>query len=80
MGKRTYTLKELAQRDFAALPKAKDTAPKFNLVNIQEDLLDGQESMPVGSSPLEAQNSPEKGQQSPPTNDQNLALPNKLVD
>jgi hypothetical protein len=80
MGKRTYTLKELAQRDFTTLPKAKDTAPKFNLVNIQEDLLDGQESMSMSPSPLQAENSPEKEQKSPPTNDQNLALPIKLVD
>lgn len=80
MGKRTYTLKELAQRDFASLPKAKDTAPKFKLANIQEDLLDGQASMPASSSPLEAGHNPEKNQPSPPTNDQNLALPIKLVD
>lgn len=40
IGKRTYTLKELAQRDFAvsAKPKANEP-PRFNLVNIQEDLL-----------------------------------------
>jgi len=80
MGKRIYTLKELAQRNFATLPKTKDAAQKFNRVNIQEDLLDGQESMSVSSSPLEAGNSPEKNQQSPPTNDQNLVLPIKLID
>jgi hypothetical protein len=80
MGKRTYTLKELAQRDFTSAPKVKDTAPKFNLVNIQEDLLDGQASMTVSSSPLEAENIPEKSKPSPPTNDQYLALPIKLVD
>ena len=42
MGKRTYTLKELAQRNFAAPLKegSTDTAPVFNLVNIQEDLLE----------------------------------------
>jgi len=43
LGKRTFTLKELAQRDFATSPKAvsddlTDTAPIFNLVHIQEDL------------------------------------------
>ena len=42
LGKRTYTLKELAQRDFAVNSKVTSTdhAPSFNLVNIQEDLLD----------------------------------------
>ena len=42
MGKRTYTLKELAQRDFVMTPhKPSDSKdPIFNLVNIQEDLLD----------------------------------------
>lgn len=42
IGKRTYTLKELAQRDFVITPhKLSDNeAPIFNLVNIQEDLLD----------------------------------------
>lgn len=43
LGKRTFTLKELAQRDFAVKPKEipddlVDTAPIFNLVHIQEDL------------------------------------------
>ena len=47
LGKRTFTLKELAQRDFVKTPKEdindenlKGIAPIFNLVNIQEDLLD----------------------------------------
>ena len=47
LGKRIFTLKELAQRDFAKTPKEnfndenlKNIAPIFNLVNIQEDLLD----------------------------------------
>jgi hypothetical protein len=40
IGKRTYTLKELAQRDFVAPAKTKaNDAPRFTLVNIQEDLL-----------------------------------------
>jgi hypothetical protein len=80
MGKRTFTLKELAQRDFTSAPKAKDTAPKFKLVNIQEDLLDDQENMSVSSSPWETENTSENNPPSPPTNDQNLALPIKLVD
>ena len=42
IGKRTYTLKELAQKDFVIVPKETptDLAPIFNLVNIQEDLLE----------------------------------------
>ena len=46
IGKRTYTLKELAQRDFIVAPKApmesiaSIIAPAVSLVNIQEDLLD----------------------------------------
>jgi len=46
IGKRTYTLKELAQRDFIVAPKdssesiAPIIAPAVSLVNIQEDLLD----------------------------------------
>lgn len=49
LGKRTYTLKELAQRDFAVMPKDTSTehAPNFNLVNIQEDLLDEVETIEV---------------------------------
>lgn len=45
LGKRTYTLKELAQRDFVATASAtiKDLRisqlPTFNLANIQEELL-----------------------------------------
>ena len=42
IGKRIFTLKEIAQRDFGATPKKfmGDSASKFSLVNIQEDLLD----------------------------------------
>ena len=42
MGKRIFTLKELAQRDFALAPKAisKDATNPVSLVHIQEDLLD----------------------------------------
>ena len=49
LGKRIYTLKELAQRDFAVTPKDASTedAPNFNLVNIQEDLLDKVETLEV---------------------------------
>jgi hypothetical protein len=43
LGKRTHSLKELAQRDFvAAIKEQKDNlAPVFNLLNIQEDLIEG---------------------------------------
>jgi len=42
IGKRIFTLKEIAQRDFGTTPKKfmSDNFPKFSLVNIQEDLLD----------------------------------------
>ena len=46
IGRRTYTLKELAQRDFATAPKVPtgNIAPIFSLVNIQEDLLKDDEN------------------------------------
>lgn len=46
MGKRTFTLKELAQRDFGVPLQEGPTeiAPVFNLVNIQEDLLEDVEN------------------------------------
>jgi hypothetical protein len=42
LGKRTHSLKELAQRDFVAATKERkdNLAPVFNLVNIQEDLIE----------------------------------------
>jgi hypothetical protein len=42
MGKRTYTLKELVQRENKPVNKESDhgVAPVFHLVNLQEDLLD----------------------------------------
>jgi hypothetical protein len=80
MGRRTYTLKELAQRDFTILPKTKDTAPTFNLVNIQEDILDGQETAPLSRPSLGTGNNLDKSRQPIARNDQNLALPIQLVD
>jgi len=77
LGKRTYTLKELAQRDFAIAPgtSAKETTPKFNLVNIQEDLLDAQEAAPLKEAPIGESNKASKDQQSTPgIGQQNLAL------
>ncbi|MCW1966048.1 recombinase RecT [Polynucleobacter sp.] len=49
LGKRTYTLKELAQRNFVSPPQVviQDKAPRFNPVNIQEDLLDEVETIEV---------------------------------
>jgi hypothetical protein len=83
IGKRTYTLKELAQRDFTSHPKAKETAPKLDLVNIQEDLLDGQETRPLSQSAANADNNTGENQGPIRTNDQkndqNLALTIKLV-
>ena len=80
MGKRTYTLKELAQRDFTSAQKVKDTAPKFNLVNIQEDLLDSQASAPLSRSPVNTDNNQSEHQSPITTDDQNLLLPIKLVE
>lgn len=80
IGKRTYTLKELAQRNFTILPNAKDNAPKFNLVNIQEDLIDKQETTPLSRPLLGANSNSDKSGQSIPRNDQTLALPIQLVD
>ena len=46
MGKRIFTLKELAQRDFALAPKtfSKDTSNRVSLAHIQEDLLDEEQT------------------------------------
>jgi hypothetical protein len=82
LGKRTYTLKELAQRDFTITPgvSTKDTSPNFNLVNIQEDLLGTQETRPLQEAPLIESDSLGKSQS--PTSEieqQNLALPIELV-
>ena len=81
MGKRIYILKELAQKDFtneAKTPSA-DFAPKFNLVDIQEDLLDAQEASPLGKPPSEIDTTLDASQLPVSSNDQSLALPIKLV-
>lgn len=82
MGKRTYTLKELAQRDFSITHNVptKDIAPKFNLVNIQEDLLEDKEVQLLKESSAETKSSPDQIQKLLPMDDQNLALPIKLVE
>lgn len=72
LGKRTFTLKELAQRDFVKTPKEdindenlRDIAPIFNLVNIQEDLLD--EPVPTEVKPCALEQK------------QNLSMPIDLI-
>ena len=57
IGKRTFTLRELAQRDFALTPKefSKEAKNQFRLANIKEDLLDdnlGQVTNKQGATPL----------------------------
>lgn len=83
IGKRTYTLKELAQRDFTSHPKTKENAPKLDLINIQEDLLDGQETRPLSQSAANTDNNIGENQGPIRTNsqknDQNLVLTIKLV-
>ena len=81
MGKRIYTLKELAQKDFTNTPRmvATDAAPIFNLANIQEDLLDDQESIALSEPQLDVGNTPDKAQTSIPSNNQNLDLSIKLI-
>ena len=88
IGKRIYTLKELAQRDFGVLPKTltEATSSHFSLVNIQEDLLDDDldkvENKPAATSSIkEASGTKAKNQQAikaPPPNT-HLVLPIKLL-
>jgi hypothetical protein len=83
LGKRTYTLKELAQRDFTITPKVvgTDETPKFNLVNIQENLLNDQETTPLGEALLDESNKTSKDQQpTPRIGQQKLVLAIELVD
>jgi hypothetical protein len=84
MGKRIYTLKELAQRDFGVLPKtlAEATTPNFSLVNIQEDLLEEESNNLIGKETTtkntQEGTSREKRVQEkpkPPMANPNLALP-----
>jgi hypothetical protein len=82
IGKRTYTLKELAQRDFVMTPhKPSDNKdPIFNLVNIQKDLLNDHETIPLKEASLGEINKASKDQQSTSEiGQQNLALPIELV-
>jgi hypothetical protein len=88
IGKRIFTLKELAQRDFAITPKTpiKDATNRISLVDIQEDLLDndlGQATNKQGVTSLikEARVRDTKDQQTtqalPPNT--SLALPIELL-
>jgi len=88
MGKRIFTLKELAQRDFALTPKvfSEDAKNPFSLVNIQEDLLDeelGQElNKPLATAKGgEARERDAKAQQTikAPLPNAHLALPIELL-
>lgn len=88
MGKRTFTLKELAQRDFALTPMefSKDSTSGVSLIDIQEDLLSddlGQTTNKQGATSLikKARDRNTKDQQTtkvllPNTN---LALPIELL-
>jgi hypothetical protein len=88
MGKRIFTLKELAQRDFAINPQAfcKDATNGVSLVNIKEDLLGddlGKAKNKQGDTSLvkEARDRDTKDQQTikvPPPNT-NLSLPIELL-
>ena len=88
LGKRTYTLKELAKRGFSITTgtSAKDTTPKFNLVNIQEDLLDEDTGQVLNKSLTtvrveEAIGKDAKDQQAikGPLLNTNFTLPNELL-
>lgn len=80
IGKRTYALKELAQRDFAAPLKGgpKDIAPIFNLVNIQEDLLEDGAIQSNSSLELPASKA-EKSWNQKINGPDNMALPINLL-
>ena len=88
MGKRTFTLKKLAQRDFAITPKifSKDASNRVSLVHIQEDLLDedlGKElNKPLATAKVrEVKAGDMKTQQAfkVPLPNTNLALPIELL-
>lgn len=54
IGKRTYTLKELAQRNFVITPNepSENQAPIFSLANIQEDLLEVSSNQSTANSEI----------------------------
>lgn len=80
IGQRTFTLKELAQRDFVVIPQEQEEEiyPRFNLVNIQEDLLDDVLKPRIlsnnGSAKIEGMLN-----NIAPSNQDNLALPIHLI-
>ena len=80
LGKRTFTLKELAQRDFSATSKeaAENLTPVFNLVNIQEDLLnDGLDKRQLNYGLATASSTDVELGKHPKT--ENIALPINLI-
>lgn len=80
LGKRTYSLKELAQRDFVAATKERkdNLAPVFNLVNIQEDLIeDGMNKGSPSPKPLSANEDASKNLRA--LAQESLSLPIKLL-
>jgi hypothetical protein len=80
LGKRTHSLKELALRDFVATPNEhKDNlAPVFNLVNIQEDLIeDGMNKGSLCPESLSANEDSSKNRQA--IAQEGLTLPVKLL-
>lgn len=60
-------------------PKGEETAQKFNLVNIQEDLLNGQETRPLSRSAADSDINKAENEDQILINDQNPAPPIKLV-
>lgn len=76
MGKRTYTLKELVQRENKPVNKESDheVAPTFHLVNLQEDLLDQE---PIMSNHIELVQNIEQPKES--SRHTNLTLPIELL-
>jgi len=88
MGKRIFTLKELAQRDFALTLKtpSKDAKNRISLVDIQEDLLGDDLGQEIKKSLATVKVGEERGKntkdqkatKSPPPNT-NLSLPIELL-
>jgi hypothetical protein len=88
MGKRIFTLKELAQRDFVLTPKvfSEDATKQLSLVNIKEDLLgdnvDQELNKPLATTKVgEAKARDTKAQQTikAPLPNTHLALPIELL-
>jgi hypothetical protein len=80
MGKRTYTLKELAKRDFSVMPKesSEEHAPVFNLVTIQEDLL-GNDRNQISTIDIPTIQEEERPENKKGNSQENLALAIDLI-